>query len=179
VYQLRLPRSAYGNLFHKIFYNTPLKLKETWEGYDTESVFHITVPLSEDFLLLGFTKTEITKIRKMIISDLAKKLKRHINDKEDKVIENWCRQLERNIRVFKNKKLIYLVIEQMKKYKTFIKDRDDDNNISEQVRQTSEKCAANISAVLPGDEHFDAVAYRKMAQRLQTQFPILHEYIET
>lgn len=178
ILQLRLHRSAYWSLFNNIFYGTPLSLKEKWEGYDTESVFHITSPLEDEFLPLGYTIREIEIIRNDIISNLTSHYKKKLSDRQLMTINNWCNRLKRNIRAPKSKKLIYLVIKQMKKYKTFAKGLNEDNDLIDRLRQTSKKCAANIAAEMPDNvEYFDHTAYRQMVLRLNNAFPILNEFV--
>jgi len=176
IVQLRLHHSTYWSLFDKIFYNKRLKVKEKWEGYDTEAVFGFTVPVDEEFPMVGFTKGEIKEIREMIFPNSKKKAKTVLTIKQKRDLTDWCDGLERNIRIWKDKRVVYLVIEQMKHYKIPVDGFDDNYDLSE-IRMTSERCSAIVSGKLAADEVLNAVTFRKMSQRLYKAFPILQEYI--
>lgn len=177
ILQLRLHRSAYSSLFNKIFYYIPLSLTEKWEGFDTESVFHITSPLEDNFYPLGYTNEEIKIIRNEIVSNLTDNYKKQLSKKQMTTINNWCKKQNRTVKVPNNKKYLCQIIRQMKRYKTLRKGINDAGDVSDKLRQTSARCANNVTTKISDDKGYNPEAFRQIVRRLYKSFPILSEYI--
>lgn len=176
IIQLRLHHGSYWSLFDKIFYKIPLGIREKWEGFDMEAELGLISP-SDNSPMVGFTRGEITEIHKEIILYLKEKFKRVLTIDELEAVDSWCSRLERNVRIWKDKKLVCLVIEQMKHYKIPVEGFNDNHDWSEKVKMTSERCSAAINEKLPAKKFLNAVTFRKISQRLYEAFPILREYV--
>jgi len=179
VYQLKLHRSAFWFLFEKIFYNTSLRFEWEWGALDLEAIYAPLYPISSKLYIEGFTSEELKVIKEMLSSSLESKLGRTPTYAEKEEIENWCNQLKRKTRTLKWLKSTLLVINQMKKYKKRSQGRDKDNNIVEDLRQTSDQVAMEISGELPSDFGMEPAAFRQRVRYLYKQFPILREFIAT
>lgn len=180
IYQLRLHRSAFSSLFDRIFYDIPIDPNEKWEGFDTEGIFSFMFPLNETIFLEGFTKREIVVIKDELIDALKRKLERDLTSKEDNQVYIWCQNLRRKDRAIKSVTQLALIIEQMKRYHSSATGLDDDDgNLTDGIKQTSERCATKVAAELPEDVYFDAATFRQTVRRLYKTFPILHEFISS
>lgn len=179
IYQLKLHRSAFWFLFERIFYNISLKFEWEWSALDMEAIYAPLYPISNKLYIEGFTGEELKVVGEMLQSCLEKKFGRALNHEEKAEIEGWCNQLRRKTRTLKWRKSTLLVIEHMKKYKQRARGRDKSNNIVDDLRQTSDQLALEISSELPADLGMEPSAFRQRVKYLYKQFPILREFINT
>lgn len=177
VYQLRLHRSAFWFLFERIFYDTSLRFEWKWGALDMEAIYAPLYPIPRKLYIEGFTSEELKIISEMLYSSLEKKLGRKTNSEEKAEIDAWCNSLRRKTRTLKWLKHTLLVIKQMKKYKKRARGRDKENKIVDDLRQTSDQLAMEISGELPADLNMTPDAFRQRVRYLYKQFPILKEFI--
>lgn len=175
VHQLRLHRSAFWFLFERIFYDTPLDFPWEWHALDNEAIYNPLFRTLDTFYLEGFTKSELVEIEKMLLESLERKLGRPPTTNEKSDIHDWCGRLRRKTRTLKWPAMTRLVVEQMKKYKSYAPGRDDSNNLVDNLRQTSDRLVSEID--LPGDTGLTPEAFRQRVRYLYKQFPILHEFV--
>lgn len=177
VYQLRLHRSAFWFLFERIFYDTSLRFEWKWGALDMEAIYAPLYPVPQKLYIEGFTSEELKIISEMLYSSLEKRLGRIPNSEEKAEVDAWCNSLRRKTRTLKWLKHTLLVIEQAKKYKKRAIGRDKNNKIVDDLRQTSDQLAMEISGELPADLNMTPDAFRQRVRYLYKQFPILKEFI--
>lgn len=177
VHQLRIPRTAFDMIFHKVFYDVPLDINWKWEAVDDEAIFNPLYKTLDSFHLEGFTTAEIKKVKSLFIERYQKRVKREFTQDELNAIGEWCSQLKRTNRGLANAELTLLVIEQMKIYGKTTSGVDDDGNPSNELFVTSARAATAIAAELPDDQFFNADAYRQRVKALLRDFPILQEFL--
>ncbi|MBP9781081.1 hypothetical protein KBC89_00305 [Candidatus Woesebacteria bacterium] len=181
VYELKLHRSAFSSLFEKIFYDIPIDVEEKWPGIDSNVIHGITSRVPEIFMVEGFTKDEIEKIKSEITDDLKRKLRRKkLTESEKQSIKNWCDHFKRKSRSPKNREVIYQAVEQLKIYKHTGAGRDDTRGFAN-VRQTSGISASELQRRLPDSaptgKQYSDVWFRVLVKDLYDRFPLLRDFI--